>query len=267
MEAMTGCPGEPKTKMSEHIYPAINNQGLPDFSRSHGAPLERAQFEMCPSVTRGFSLACAFLLVLAAGCASKTPQQPPSRPREGMTEYRQLTTEAEQSMRAALSSLATVSAQSNQCPPAVLLAFSNEVDRVQVDSLRIRARSQAMLARGDAYFQSWHENLARIRDPAVRALAKQHHQALQDGFLRVKTLSLSGREAFQPFIAGLRKVRNALEKDPANISSDTTRADIAAARTSGEEVESSLAGIRRKLDTMIAMVTPPGNPSYPQETK
>jgi hypothetical protein len=177
-----------------------------------------------------------------------------------MAEYRQLATQAQQTMRAALNSLDTVSSQSNQCPPAVLLAFSNEVDRVQVDSLRLRAHSQAMLARGDAYFQSWNGNLARIHEPAVRTLAKQNHQALQDGFLKVKTYSNTGHEAFQPFLAHLRKVRNALEKDPANINSDTTRTDIAAARTSGEEVESSLAGIQRELDTMIAMVTPPGNP-------
>lgn len=218
---------------------------------------------------RSFVPACAFLvaLVLTAGCASKTSSLPPSRPRQGMAEYRQLTTEAEHAMHSALAALATVSTQSDQCPPAVLTAFSNEVCRVQVDSLRIRARSQAMLARGDAYFESWEENLARIDDPAVRSLAKQQHQALQEGFLKVKTWSKEAHQSFQPFLADMRKVRNALEKNPASLSADSTRKYIAAARTSGEEVESSLAKIRGEVDAMIAMLTPPGNTPQSPETK
>jgi hypothetical protein len=234
---------------------------LPDFRRPHTDAFEINVVRVTHIAARSFLAACAILtaLALGAGCASKNSKQPPSRPREGIAEYRQLTAEAEHAMQAALAALAKVSAQSIPCPPEVLTAFSNEVCRVQVDSLRVRARSQAMLARGDAYFESWEENLARIDDPAVRTLAKQQHQALHDGFLKVKMWSREAHEAFQPFLAGLRRVRNALEKDPASLSAESTRANIASARTSGKEVEGSLDNIRRELDSMISMLTPAGN--------
>src|SRR6516165_10649073 len=68
--------------------------------------------------------------VLVAGCASKdhtnqTTQSP--RSGTGIAEYRQVATNAQAAVRAALASLATVSAQTNRCGPDVLSAFSAEV--------------------------------------------------------------------------------------------------------------------------------------------
>jgi hypothetical protein len=242
---------------------------FPDLSRPRSDLSKMPTPKLASLAVGALVPACVLFasLVLPAGCASKRASQPPSRPREGMAEYRQIAIEAQQAMRAAMNSLATVSAQSNACPPAVLAAFSNEVRRVQVGSFKIRARSQAMQARGDAYFERWNENLARISDPEVRALAQRQRPALQEGFRKIKMWSKTGHEAFQPFLAGLRMVRNALEKDPAGISADSTQGFIMAARTSGQEVESSLASITRQLDSMIAMVTPSGSPSQSQKTQ
>ena len=215
-----------------------------------------------------FNPACAFLagLLLVAGCASKEGGRSAIRPGEGIAEHRQIATEAEKAMRAALNSLAAVSAQSNQCAPAVLSAFSEQVQRLQVDSLKLRARSQAMQARGDAYFERWHEYLARVKDPRMRALAQKQRPALEEGFRKVKAWSQEGHEAFQPFLAGLRKVRNALEKDPASLSAGEIREWMTSARANGEHVERCLVSIQRELDSMKALLTLPGSTSQSQKT-
>jgi hypothetical protein len=199
--------------------------------------------------------------ILAAGCASKDHSNQTTgspRPGAGISEYRHVATNAQAAVRAALASLATVSAQSNRCEPGVLSAFSAEVQRLQVESIQLRARSEAMQARGDAYFEHWHERLERIQDPEVRSLAQQNRTQLQQSFAEIKQLSQSGREAFKPFISGLRQLRNALEHDPASLSGANTQSTIASTREQGQRVERCLAGIERELDSMSAAIMPAG---------
>jgi hypothetical protein len=208
-----------------------------------------------PGICRlGFAVLLA--LGFVAGCATSGPKT--LKPGEGIAEYRKIATDATAGIRAAMDSLAAVSAQSNRCAPGVLASFSNVVQQLQVKSVQVRARTQAMEARGDAYFERWQENLAQVKDPAIRALAEKNHPALQEGFHRIKLLSQEGRESFAPFIAGLRKVRNELEKDPASVATGATRELLATAHQNGEHVQRCLANIMQELDAAKALITPSG---------
>ena len=211
------------------------------------------------------SLLAATLLWI--GCASTDSRKSQVRPRDGIAEYREVTSASMTALHAALSSLATVSAQSNRCAPEVLSAFSAEMQRLHVDSLRLRAHAQAMEARGDAYFERWHEHLARVKDPEVRALAETQRPALTESFRRIKLLSQSGREAFGPFQTNLRKLRNTLELDPANLGTDQTRNWIGAANENGKKLEKCLTGIMTELDSMRSLITPSSGAGKPQVTR
>ncbi len=162
-------------------------------------------------------------------------------------------------MRGALKSLATVSTQSNRCAPSVLAAFSAKMQQLQVDSLQLRARAQAMQARGDAYFENWHEHLAKVKDTKLRAYADAQRPAFEQRFGRIKALSQEGREALDPFQASIRKVRNALEADPASITAVSTQDWLATAKEKGEHVDRCLGAIIDELDSMRAMLRPPRN--------
>jgi hypothetical protein len=189
-------------------------------------------------------------LLVAVGCASTDTKASAPPPRDGIAEYRQVVEEAKKLIQGSLSSLAAVSAQSNRCAPDVLSAFSAATQRLQVESIPLRERAQAMQARGDAYFQEWDENLARVKDPELRAIAQREHPRLEESFHRIKAISQEAREAFGPFQASLRKVRNALEADPASVSAGPTRDQIASARQNGEHVEQCLDLIISVLDAM-----------------
>jgi hypothetical protein len=202
-------------------------------------------------------------LWLAAGCASHDRSQETNRPGSGIAEYRQLASAAQKSVDLALNALAMVSAQSDRCPPEVLSNFVSEVRQLQVESVQVRARSQAMQARGDAYFNDWHSNLARVEDPEIRALAEKHHAQLAQSFGRIKELSQEGHENFRPFIGALRQLRNSLEKDPASLSTAATQSSLKAAKENGQRVGHFLEGITRELDSMSSLITPPGK-SAPQ---
>ncbi len=206
-------------------------------------------------ITAGALLWLVAFLV-SAGCASTVKDGAEPRPRDGIAEYRKITAESAKAMRAALHSLVTVSVQTNRCSSKVLAQFSAEMRRLQVDSIQLRARAQAMQARGDAYFENWHEHLARVKDPKLRAIAEEHRPALRESFSKIKSLSLEAREAFSPFLSSLRNVRNALEADPASLSASAVQNWIATARENGERVQGCLAQISLELESMAAIVNP-----------
>jgi len=196
-------------------------------------------------------------LVLSSGCASKQQTTEKIRPGSRIPEYRQVTVVAEKAVEAALESLTVVSTQVNQCPPKVLTDFAAQVRRLQVESVQVRARTEAIQARGDEYFKDWQKHLAQVEDPQMRALVEKERPALQQSFEKIKVLSREGREAFQPFIASLRQVRNALEKDPASLASAPVQTSIKTAREKGGEVRGRLIGTQKELDHMSALLTPP----------
>ena len=210
---------------------------------------------------KNFLAATSFLslaaLMLGFGCTSRRQVTEKIRPGSRIPEYRQVTVGAEKAVEAVLASLATVGAQSNQCPPEVLTNFSAQVRRLQVESVQVRARTEAMQARGDEYFNHWHKTLERVEDPQMRALVERERPALQESFGKMKSLSREGREAFRPFITSLREVRNALEKDAGSLASESVQASIKTAREKGGEVRDRLIGMQRELDHMSALLTPP----------
>jgi hypothetical protein len=197
-------------------------------------------------------------LVLSSSCAWKQQTTEKIRPGSRIPEYRQVTVVAEKAVEAALESLRAVSAQSHQCPPEVLTSFSTQVRRLQVESVQVRARTEAIQARGDEYFKDWEKHLAQVEDPQMRALVAKERPALQQSFEKIKVLSREGREVFQPFMASLRQVRNALEKDPASLVSEPVQTSIKTAREKGAEVRDRLIGTQKELDHMSALLTLPG---------
>jgi hypothetical protein len=194
--------------------------------------------------------------VALTGCATQDSADTNPRPRNGIADYRKIAVDADKSMSEALRSLDTVAAQRDQCPAKVLLAFSQEVERLEADSVTVRARAKSMQARGDAYFEKWHENLAQVKDPRVRELATKHRAELTEGFGRIKAASREAGEAFRPFLAGLRQLQTILEKDPSALQASATKDLVRTAREHGQEVQRQLAAIKGELDAAARMVTP-----------
>ncbi len=217
----------------------------------------RSRFKLANEFSTG-RLGIPFLitatLLLLAACASPRTHREEPRPRDGIAQYRHVAVDAQKAMRAALKSLATVSAQSNRCSPRVLKAFSASMQRLQVDSLSLQARARAMQTRGDAYFDQWEQHLARVSDPEVRALAERRRPIYEESFQRIKSLSREARVAFEPCVSSLRSLRTALENDPGTLSTADAQALMSSARQNGEHVERCLADIIAELDAVQAQL-------------
>jgi hypothetical protein len=196
------------------------------------------------------------VLILFVGCATQDSTSPSPRPGTGVAEYTQITKEAQKAVTAALNSVDKVSAHTNDCPPNVREALARDVQRLQVDSLRIRARAQAIQERGDAYFADWSETLKQIQNPEVRAAAERNHPQLEQSFSKIKLASQQAGTAFKPFLSGLRQLHINLDNNPSAAGSGSGGELLDATRDHGREVLKELSVITNELHEITLMLAP-----------
>ncbi len=216
-------------------------------------------------VPRGpFSTLCASLfslvLILLTGCATHEAKTATSPPASGVEEYRQLTSQSAAAVHAALGWLEQVNAHAGECPAKIVTGFAEEVDQLQVQSIRVRARAQAIRARGDEYFASWGDG-TKPTNEVLSAVSNENTPSpdtlreLRDSFIQIKSASQEAGEAFRPFFAGLRKLRAGLEADPAFIESPETKALVRATREYGWQVLQKLGVLRDELQAFHAVLS------------
>ena len=206
-------------------------------------------------------LLLSFLVALAslatlAGCA--THDQQPQKPQagSGIAEYQEIVGGSLKAIDATLSALNSVGTQGSPCPPAIMAGFSNEVQHLEVESIRVRARAQAIQNRGDAYFQNWQENMKEVKDAKVRELAEKNRSELETSFRHIKVEAQRTRTEFNPFLADLRKLRSSLEKDPANSGLESNKQLIRSLEERGRSVKDGLNSVGTELARMKALITP-----------
>lgn len=192
----------------------------------------------------------------SAGCATSQSTVDKPRPGQGIVEYEELIAESQHGINQALAALDRISEAAPCCAHRDIDNLSQVVEHLQVDSLRIRARAQAIQERGDAWFRNWHQHVTQISDPRIRALADQNRPELQQRFTALKANAIQTRASFKPFFDGLREIRNTLEKDPAAIQFGPMQERLRATRAQGEELKARLAATGLELEEMRGLVTP-----------
>jgi hypothetical protein len=200
----------------------------------------------------------AAVVAVLVGCASteSTPKTP--TPRDDFREYRQIVVQAMGLVDMAMRSLDEVSVQANRDPRPAYAAFAKAVHRLEVDSIKVRAHTQAMRARGDAYFERWEKYLAGLDNEKVRQLAEEHRPELKKSFQQAQTASQQVRELFRPFLSDLQKARAVLEADPSLARIDSAKSLILAAKDKSRQVQQGLDHLLAEMNSMTALLRPPG---------
>lgn len=194
------------------------------------------------------------------GCASTQTARKEPTLRDDFLEYRQLVVLAMNQVDTTLRSLDEVAAQANANPRRAYEAFAKAVQRIEVDSVKVRQRTQAMRARGDAYFEHWLEYLAGVPNEEVRRRAEQHKAEVKQSFERIQQGSQQARESFRPFLTDLQKLRAVLEAEPSLVRIDAHKDLILAAKDKGRQVQQGLDRILAEMNTMTALLRPSSGP-------
>ena len=191
------------------------------------------------------------LSLFAAGCAATSGTSSIPRPGSGIIEYRQVTREAHRAVAVTVESLEALSRpgpQTSQPHPA-LAGFDRAFSRLELTSVKARARAEAVIARGQTYFDEWQEHLAGVTNQPAAQAESERYARLYDHFGLVRQRSSDVREEFRPFMAKLREFRARLDGTPDAKSPgplDLSRLDPLTA--SGKRVLQNLAAVSAALD-------------------
>jgi len=159
------------------------------------------------------SLALAWL---ASGCASPSGDSSMPKPGRGIAEYRGVARDAHRAVADtvhSLEALARPHAQTSSPHPA-LRGFDRSFHQLELTSVKTRARAEAIIARGQAYFDEWRSHMAGVTNQATARAESQEYARLYEHFQRVQHRSGEVREEFRPFMAKLREFRARLDQPP-----------------------------------------------------
>ncbi len=198
---------------------------------------------------RIISLVLALTLGAVVGCKTSTTAEPTPRIGKGAHEYQHLTEESLEAIQEMLVLLDHVSAQTNGCSSRLVRSFSHEVEQLQVNSIKVRARAQAIQARGTAYFEAWSEH---PRDAGKMAL---YLPEMEEAFAKVKQTTQEAGSCFRPFLSGLRRLRVQLERDPGIIKSPDVKELMQRTREYGSQAVQKLVALRAEIQAVIPVLT------------
>jgi primosomal protein N'' len=198
------------------------------------------------------ALALLLMLSLAfgwvgGGCASSSGSSSAPKPGSGIAEYREVTREAHRSVAAtvkSLESLAQPPAQPLLQHPA-LPGFDRAFHQLELTSVKVRSRAEAIIMRGQAYFDEWMGNVSAITNQAVARAETEKYGRLLEHFDRVRQQSGEVREEFRSYMANLREFRARLDR-PAN---------AAGGELAAQNLEGMTARGRRVLKALEAIET------------
>lgn len=143
-------------------------------------------------------------LLLAAGCTAPSGTSSMPKPGSGIAEYREVARQAHKAVARTVDSLEALGSRRGHEADRQLAGFDRAFNELELTSIKARARAEAIIARGQSYFDEWKEHLAgAANEPSAQA----DYNRLYDHFTRVRQRSGEVREEFRPFMTSLRQFR------------------------------------------------------------
>ncbi len=202
-------------------------------------------------------LALVALAAALVGCKGTDSARTTPTPQQDFQTFRKLVVSGIAQLDAVLDALDGLSAQANQDARPAYQTLNRAMQTLQVDSVKMRERTQAMRLRGDAYFEHWEEWLAGVNDEGTRRRAAEHREELKRSFEALRAAAQQVREGFRPFLTDLQKVCVVLEQGPTLARINAHKSLIMATDEKGTELQHNLDKILAEMNTMTALLKAP----------
>ena len=187
--------------------------------------------------------------LLIAGCASqpRTASQP--KPGSGIAEYREITREAHKAVADTVTSLEALARPNlkSSVHPA-LAGFDRAMHQLELTSVKTRARAEAIIARGQAYFDEWTQQMNIVTNQAAAQADAERYARLYAHFERIREKSGEVRTEFRPFMAELREFRATLDRPPDLSGKPPSVGNFGGLTQRGRRVLGALEAVSRALD-------------------
>lgn len=132
-------------------------------------------------------------------------------------------------------------------PASKLSGFDCAFHQLEVSSVTTRTRAEAIIARGQAYFDEWKEHLAGVTNQAAARAGEESYVRMHEHFERVRGCSMELRGEFRPFMTKLREFRARLDQ-PASAGRELSRPELEQLASDGRRVLARLDAVSSALD-------------------
>jgi len=203
-------------------------------------------YEALKAVATPLALSVVFAWI-TGGCSTPSGGSAPPKPGSGIAEYREITRDAHQAVANMVDRLEDISV-SFPASSRPLERFDRTLLQLEVTSVKSRSRAEAIIARGQAYFDEWKEHLAASTNDPVGGADAERYTRLHAHFDRIREHSAGVRTEFRPFMMGLRELRATFDTAPNSSGSEPARQRIAALTASGRRMLDVLTEVSKSLD-------------------
>jgi hypothetical protein len=188
---------------------------------------------------------------LLGGCATSQTHSNVSRPGDGLREYRQLITDLRKATMASRESVQKLSAASVVSSNAAYARFDEALHRLEVDSIKARARTDAMEQRGAAYFDEWADEIAATHDTAEQRAAHARLVELRQHFDAILADIRLARPTFKEYLDDLRSLQSSSAVAAAK-PKPSLESVIAAGQSAERQMDKLLSTVQSALAAVMA---------------
>ena len=202
----------------------------------------------------GDLLALSLALMFAAGCATSESGSQTARPGDGLREYQRLVLDLSQDVTRTRQTVEALAVATRKDSEAAYARFDESLQRLEVVSIKARARVEAMEKRGEAYFEEWTDEMSATTDEASRRAARERFAELHRHFEAILKDTAQVRQQFRPFLEGLRQLRTTLGPKPTFEAIEQARPDCTQVISDGQQAVAAMDQLLRTLKTAEAAV-------------
>lgn len=194
-------------------------------------------------------------LALALGCSTSTRGE---KMVDGFSETRETVVSAQKQLDTTLIALNILRVSQGPGLSNAFKQFKESVDNLKKEGSRCRQQAEGMRAEAESHIQAWQNEMASIKDPAIKASLESRREAVRSNFKLAQMYAQDARKAYDPFLAGCQQLVQGLSIDlsPAAVASLKPAMDRIDA--DGQMLGQKMSAMLRALDNMSNGVSPIG---------
>lgn len=199
---------------------------------------------------------CAVWLVALAvvGCGSSGPKGPgrTAKAVDSFADTKKHITNANKQVKATNDSLAklTAAGAGGGDLRSLFNKYVDNVNKTEAMAKGAKARTDAMRKNTDAYVAEWQKEVSKITDEDLRKMSQDRAAAAKADFEKIRAAAAAAREAYDPYMQGLKDVQNYLTNDltASGVQSIGAKANDTIAK--GNVLQQRLTAAQAEVDTL-----------------
>lgn len=160
-----------------------------------------------------FTLPCIVLVLLMAGCASTKNYKKAQDTSHSLKETAQVINESNAQSGVVTRALGSLVESPASDIKLQFKKFDSELTKLDSLANDVYAQSTAIQAEGDAYFRSWDEELATIKNEKIRSRSTERRKIMAERFEEVRISYEQAKGELTLFVYNLKDIRTALATD------------------------------------------------------